>query len=107
MLFGVASADDPVGDVVRKLQKEFPNADAQLVICGPLRGANAKVSKLIELERLARHELLIISDADVRVPPDLLADVGERLRANTGIGLVNCFYHLANQIGRASCRERV
>jgi len=96
MLFGVASADDPVGDVVRKLQKEFPNADAQLVICGPLHGANAKVSKLIELERLARHELLIISDADVRVPPDLLADVGERLRANTAIGLVNCFYHLAN-----------
>src|SRR5207245_4038196 len=66
ILFGVASADDPVCEVVRKLQLDFAGIDSQLVVCGPLRGANAKVAKLVELERLAKHELLIVSDADVR-----------------------------------------
>ena len=80
ILFGVASADDPVCEVVRKLQLDFPGIDSQLVVCGPLRGANAKVAKLVELERLAKHELLIVSDADVRVPPDLLANIVEPLR---------------------------
>ena len=95
VLFGVASADDPVCQLVGRLLKEFPEADAQLVVCGPLRGMNLKVSKLVELERLARHELLVISDADVKVTPDLLANIVAPLRESE-VGLVNCFYRLAN-----------
>jgi ceramide glucosyltransferase len=95
VLFGVAAADDPVCQLVRRLLKEFPDAEAQLVVCGPLRGANLKVSKLVELARLARHELLIISDADVKVTPDFLANIVAPLR-ETEVGLVNCFYRLAN-----------
>jgi len=81
MLFGVAAAEDPVCGIVRKLVQEFPGRDAQLVVCGPLLGANAKVSKLVELERMAKHDLLVISDADVRVPPDLLTNLVASLRA--------------------------
>jgi ceramide glucosyltransferase len=120
ILLGVASADDPVCQSVRKLQQEFPNSDAQLIVCGPLSGANAKVSTLIELERLAKHELLIISDADVRVPADFLAQVVEPLReaAPAGdikneragpraCGLVTCFYRLANPATMAMQWEAV
>lgn len=101
ILFGVASASDPVGQIVNKLIPEFPAKDAQLIICGPLIGANAKVSKLIELERLAKHDILIISDADVRVPVDFIANLvvplsSSRRREEAETGLVNCFYHLAN-----------
>ena len=120
ILFGVAAAADPVGDVVRKLQREFSARDAQLVICGALLGANAKVSTLTELERLAKHDLLIISDADVRVPPDLLVNLAASLApcpsspatphaprtthheslaprpSSLPCGLVCCFYRLAN-----------
>jgi ceramide glucosyltransferase len=84
-LFGIASADDPVCDIVRKLSAEFSSRDAQLIVCGPLTGANAKVSKLIELERLAKHETLVISDADVRVPPDFLANLVARFQCNADI----------------------
>ncbi|HEY5915094.1 MAG TPA: glycosyltransferase, partial [Verrucomicrobiae bacterium] len=69
--------------------------DAQLVTCGPLAGANLKVSKLAQLEKLSKHETLVISDADVRVPPDLLANVVAPLQEPQA-GLVNCFYQLAN-----------
>jgi ceramide glucosyltransferase len=95
VLLGVASSADPVCDLVRKLLKEFPDSNAQLVVCGPLMGANAKVSKLAELEELATHDVLIVSDADVRVPPDFLANVVAPLQ-RPEVGLVNCFYRLAN-----------
>lgn len=94
-LFAVASADDPVCAVVEKLMREFPASDARLIVCGALAGANAKVSKLAELEKLAKHDVFVISDADVCVPPDFLANAVADLE-KSGIGLVNCFYRLAN-----------
>jgi len=95
ILFGVASAQDPVCDVVRRLLQASPARDAQLVVCGPLQGANLKVSKLMQLESMAKHEVLVISDADVRVPPDFLVHLVAPLKA-PAVGLVNCFYRLAN-----------
>ena len=95
ILFAIASPDDPVSDIVQKLTTEFPNRDFQLLVVPQLIGANAKVSKLAELEKLAKHEILVISDADVRVPPDFLANAVAPLRA-AEVGLVNCFYRLAN-----------
>jgi ceramide glucosyltransferase len=95
ILFGVVAADDPVCGIVQKLIREFPQRDAQLIVCGPTVGPNAKVSKLAELEKLARHEILVISDADVRVPKDFLQNIAAPLRV-PNVGLVNCFYRLAN-----------
>jgi len=95
ILFGLVSAEDPVCVIVRKLQQEFPNRDVRLEIIPTLIGANAKVSKLAELEKLAKHEIFVVSDADVRVPADFLANAVAPLR-ETIVGLVNCFYKLAN-----------
>ncbi|HWD94446.1 MAG TPA: glycosyltransferase [Verrucomicrobiae bacterium] len=95
ILFGVISAEDPVCEIVRKLMREFPQRDAQLVVVPRLIGANAKVSKLAELEKSAKHEVLVVSDADVRVPPDFLANAVVPLGAPE-VGLINCFYRLAN-----------
>jgi ceramide glucosyltransferase len=119
ILFGVADVNDPVCKIVREIIAKNPNCDAQLVICEKLIGANAKVAKLARLETLAKHELILVSDADVRVPPDFLANLVAPLRdegragsplpaaatqTNSGahgvtrptVGLVNCFYRLAN-----------
>ena len=67
ILFGVASAADPVVSSVRKLIAEFPQMDVQLVICTENLGTNAKVSTLIQLERLAKHPVIIVSDAVLQV----------------------------------------
>ncbi len=95
ILFGVADAGDPVCQIARELIEKNPGRDAQLVICAESLGANGKVSTLIQLERLARHPLILVSDADVRVPPDFLANIAAPLR-DPKTGLVNCFYRLAN-----------
>jgi ceramide glucosyltransferase len=95
ILFGVADANDPVCKVVKLLLQEFPNADAQLVVCHEALGTNAKVSTLVHLERLAKYGLILSSDADVRVPVDFLSQTVTHLD-DPGVGLVNCFYRLAN-----------
>jgi len=95
ILLGVADASDPVCKIVQEIIANNPKCDAQLVICEKLIGANAKVAKLAQLEKLAKHELILVSDADVRVPPDFLANLAAPLH-DEKVGLVNCFYRLAN-----------
>jgi len=95
ILFGVADANDPVCKIVNELIRKNPGRDAQLIVCGESLGTNQKISILIQLERSAKHELILVSDADVRVPPDFLANVAVPLRDDNA-GLVNCFYRLAN-----------
>jgi ceramide glucosyltransferase len=93
LIFGVAVAEDPVCDLVRRLIADYPEKQAQLQICGPLAGTNLKVAKLAEMARLAAHDLLIVSDADVRAPRDLLSNLVQQIWGSNA-GLVHCFYRL-------------
>ncbi len=95
ILFGVASPDDPVCAVVSELLAEQPQCKAELIICDQTIGANGKVSTLTQLEPAIEHEIVIVSDADVFVPPEFLANVIPMFEDAT-IGLVNCFYRVAN-----------
>ncbi len=106
VLFGVASEDDPACVVVRRVLAKFPQRDAQLVICLGTLGANPKVSKLIQLERLAKHSLLCVSDADVCAPADWLSSSATLLE-QSGACLVNSFYRLANPVSLAMRCEAV
>ena len=106
ILFGIADANDPAGPIVRELIEKNPGRDAQLVVCAESLGPSGKVSTLAQLERLAKHDLILVSDADVRVPPDFLANVVAPLR-DPRTGLVNCFYRLANPATAAMHCEAV
>lgn len=106
ILFGVADAADPVCKIIEALLKNHPQLDAQLVICGQALGANAKVSTLAQLQPLAKHGLVLISDADVRVPSDFIANFVAPMRDDK-IALVNCFYRLANPVTTAMQWEAV
>ncbi len=106
ILLGVADAGDPVCEIVRRLIAENPGCRARLVVCENLAGANAKVAKLAQLEKLAAHDLILTSDADVRVPPDFMVNFVVPLR-DEKTALVNCFYRLANPTTRAMQWEAV
>jgi ceramide glucosyltransferase len=106
ILFGVASADDPACDIANKLIREFPKLDARLVVCNERLGGNAKVSKLAQLEPQVKHDVIIVSDADVSAPPDLLSNAVAPLR-DPGVGLVSCFYRLTGSVNAAMRWEAV
>ena len=106
LLFGVADASDPVCKTVRALIEKNPGRDAQLMVCGESLGTNGKISTLIQLERSAKHELILVSDADVRVRADFLVNAVAPLRDDE-TALVNCFYRLANPVTAAMRWEAI
>lgn len=62
-----------------------------LVVDSARHGSNAKVSNLINMMAAARHDVLVLSDSDMGVRPDYLAQVVAALQ-QPGVGAVTCFY---------------
>src|SRR6267154_4517242 len=75
VVFGVADLNDPVVAIVERLKREFPHRVLDLIVDRRQHGSSRKVSNLINMMPAARHEILVLSDSDVRVPRDYLAKV--------------------------------
>jgi ceramide glucosyltransferase len=89
---GVRNADDPALETVRRLQAEFPALALEIAVDPTPHGTSGKVSNLINMLPLARHDYLVIADSDVRVGPDYLQRVIAPL-LDEGVGIVTCLYH--------------
>jgi ceramide glucosyltransferase len=91
LIFGVSDPADPAIEVVRKLQAKYPNLPIELIVCDHVLGTNIKVSNLAQMLPAARHELLLVNDSDIRVPPDYVHKVIAPL-ADASVGLATCLY---------------
>jgi ceramide glucosyltransferase len=91
ILFAVADASDPVVPVVQKLIADFPGRPIRLVLALEQLGPNSKVSSLCHLAREARHDLLVVTDSDVRVEPGYLRRVASMFR-DPEVGGVTALY---------------
>lgn len=91
IIFGVSDPADPAIEVIAQLKSEFPKRDIRLAICTEILGTNVKVSNLVHMLREARHELVVVNDSDILVPPDYLARVASAL-SKPEVGLVTCLY---------------
>jgi len=91
ILFGVSEADDPALEFVKRLKQEFPQHAIRMMVCEQKLGANIKVSNLAQMAREARYGVFVVSDSDIRVPPDYLRRV-VKLLSETKVGLVTCLY---------------
>ena len=91
ILFCVDSAGDPAVPVIERLSRNFPDRQIRVLFGSGRDAPNDKVAKLSRLAAEAQHELLVISDSDVRVRPDYLRTVVAPL-ADPKVGAVTCFY---------------
>lgn len=91
LIFGVSDPADPAVEVVHRLQAKYPNFPVELIVCDRVLGANLKVSNLVQMLPVARHQFLVVNDSDIRVPSDYLRSVVEPL-ADNSVGLVTCLY---------------
>jgi ceramide glucosyltransferase len=92
ILFAVHQAADPAVAVLDKVCREFPHGPrVHLVETGEPTAPNAKAHSLGHLVTRAQNSILIMSDSDVYVPPDLLRRIAAEFR-DSGVGVVTCPY---------------
>jgi ceramide glucosyltransferase len=91
IVFGVRDPADPACSVVERLIAEFPSLPIDFVIDPRQYGSNLKISNLINMLSVARHDMLVMADSDAFVRPDYLATVTAPL-LDPGVGLVTCTY---------------
>jgi ceramide glucosyltransferase len=106
ILFAVNAEDDPAVPLIRRLGVEFPQKRIRLLVGAEQLGANRKVNKLARLAREARHEILVLSDGDVRVGPRNLREVVAPL-SNAATGAVTSFYRGVVERGLAAELEAI
>jgi ceramide glucosyltransferase len=91
ILFAVNEESDPAVAVVTRLIADYPQRQIILLIGAEFLGANQKVNNLARLAREAKHEVLALSDGDVRVGTKYLRNVVTPLR-DGNVGAVTSFY---------------
>jgi ceramide glucosyltransferase len=96
ILFCVNELSDPAVPVIQKIMAKFPKRRIRILSGAPQLGANRKVNNLALLAKEAQHEILVQSDADVRVGPNYLREIGAPFQ-NSAVGVVSCLYRAIAQ----------
>lgn len=91
ILFAVRNNDDPAAQVVQRLQREYPKVPSRLVVTGEPPYPNAKVYSLDRMLSAAAHDLVVMSDSDTRVTPDLLRTIAAEFQ-DEHLGVATCPY---------------
>jgi ceramide glucosyltransferase len=92
ILFCARSIDDAGLDAARRVALKFPQIPTKFLATGGNPDyINAKVASMELMEANASHEILVISDSDVRVTPDYLRSVALPF-ADNDVGAMCCPY---------------
>jgi ceramide glucosyltransferase len=88
LLFGVEGSDDPAAGVVRELLAVHPQVRAKLVVHDGARAQNPKVRNLAAMLPHATHDLVVISDSNVRAPRGYVRELASVWADTPQVGLV-------------------
>ena len=91
LVLGVRDPADPAVAAAEQLIRDFPDHDIVLVRDPTTHGTNRKIGNLINMAVHARGEVIVISDSDVRLPPEGLGQIVASLE-EPGVGLMYCLY---------------
>ncbi|MDR0310868.1 MAG: bacteriohopanetetrol glucosamine biosynthesis glycosyltransferase HpnI [Acidobacteriota bacterium] len=94
VVFSVQDADDPALPLLYELREEFGTELVTVAVENIRAGTNGKINNMIGGLRHARHDVLVISDSDVRLNPDYLKTIVAPL-GKADVGCVCTFYKAA------------
>jgi ceramide glucosyltransferase len=73
IIISIADESDPAIEIVKRVLVCFPKGAAHLLVGRGRKVANPKVERLIAAAKVARGDILFVSDSNVRVSPDDIA----------------------------------
>jgi ceramide glucosyltransferase len=91
LLFCARHDADAGLQMAKRIAAEYPDVRACFLTCGEPQYPNAKMWSLAMLSEAARHEILVMSDADARVTPDYLRCMVQEM-ADPKRKLASCLY---------------
>lgn len=105
LLFCVQDSADPVISLVQDLIDKYPLVDAKLYIGGKNVGINPKINNMMQGYDVAKYELILISDAGIKMAPDTLYDMVSLM--SDKVGLVHQMPFTTDRSGFAGTLEKV
>jgi ceramide glucosyltransferase len=75
LLFGVTDANDPALEVVRRVRARHPERACEVVVHEGLGALNPKIDNLLGLLPRAAHDLVLVSDSNIRAPRHYLTEL--------------------------------
>lgn len=105
LLFCVEDKNDPCVMLIDALMKKYPAVEARLLTGGTRIGVNPKINNMQQGYTVARHELVLISDAGIRMRDDTLLDMVQHLRDD--VAIVHQMPFACDSEGFASIYEKV
>jgi len=91
ILLGIDTEDDPALPVAEAVRREFPNVPSRILVTGESPYRNPKDYSLERMAAEARHDILVMSDSDIRVGPEMLRTLAAEF-ADPELGCLTCPY---------------
>jgi ceramide glucosyltransferase len=107
LLFGVEDPSDPAVVVVQRLLARHPEQRARLVVHDVRAGVNPKVRNLRGMIAHARHDLVVVSDSNVRVSPTYLSELADEFSRDAHGCLVTNLVRGTGENGLGSALDSV
>ncbi len=95
VILSVQDPDDPSLPLLRKIEQAFDSKRIAVVIGNRHVGPNGKIDNLLGALPYARHDILVVSDSDVRLEPDYLKTIIAPL-ADPDVGCACTLYKAAH-----------
>jgi len=88
-IFSFQEPDDPAIKVVKKLKERYNDRDIEIIVNPVMEGLNGKSSNMVNGMKLAKYDIVIFIDSDIRIKPDFIAKMTRPL-ADEKVGITTC-----------------
>jgi len=88
-IFSFQEPDDPAIKVVEKVKERYPEKDITIIVNPVMEGLNGKSSNMVHGLRLAKYDIVVFGDSDVRVKEDFLVKMVRPL-TDESVGITTC-----------------
>jgi ceramide glucosyltransferase len=88
-IFSFQAPDDKAIPVIERWARQHPALDVTIIVTPRQKGLNGKSSNMVSALKIARHDLVLFADSDIRVRPDFTRKMIRPL-LDAKVGVTTC-----------------
>lgn len=88
-IFSFQDPDDPAIPVVKDFISQYPWMDMEIIVNPIITGLNGKSSNMVNAVKIAKYDMLLFGDSDIRVKPDFIVKMVRPLK-DEKVGITTC-----------------